>query len=213
MNSAESADASFRVPNQVIAHQADQFFEASQVLDSHRGLLTPYLMNAAVAIELYIKSLSSREVYSYPEVRDDKPSFETVYEVTAKSLQKGHIFSRLFEFIPSFMRDVITERFERQHGVEFITELSRHDSLFMDSRYLFERDTRGWFDDDKGHKSTRLESLRRIVAFLHSFLHQLQSEFKMWIEVAPDTWVMPRFGLSGSAVNPEPPPPPSSPPA
>src|SRR5205814_10266310 len=104
-----------------------------QKLIPGRGLLLPYLNVSMVAIELYLKSLSSSSVYI--------PHEDGVSTVYAKADVHGHELRKIYAAIPEDVRDGLEAAFALTGsgaGQSFEESLKSYDNLFAACRYPFE---------------------------------------------------------------------------
>jgi hypothetical protein len=121
-------DESAEFPETTIVEVADQFCAAAEMLLRAKSVgPSAVLVNAALATELYIKSLNSRWV-SHPE-----PDFDESYIVTTQSNTKGHDLTKLFEELPDDVQAEITTAFP---GIDSL--LSIYSLAFESERYGFE---------------------------------------------------------------------------
>ncbi len=100
------------------------------------GVLLPALHCASVALELYLKSLSAREV----EIPDTVLAGGAY--IHAQSTAKSHWLEDLFEQAPPDIQQLIEEasgRFPRLRRFSGVRKaLKAHNPIFMASRYPFE---------------------------------------------------------------------------
>lgn len=125
------------IPNDHVADAADQFRNAANLLFREMlrlNCVLPVLMNAAFALELYLKSLNSKNVYHSLEG-------EVGYLITTQP-QKGHLLTKLYEGLDSEIREALLMAFQTLEGRSKFPSLKdaldAYDSTFMDSRYPFE---------------------------------------------------------------------------
>ncbi len=118
-------------PDQHVVNLAEQFLDTAELLLSYVPSVvapSPLRVNAAFAIELFIKSLNS-----HWEVDES-------YAVTTEPNVRGHKLAELFEKLPEAVRDEIETRFI---GSMPITELlTLYSSTFEIERYGFELQSR-----------------------------------------------------------------------
>jgi hypothetical protein len=125
--------------------------------------LLPKVNVAAVAIELYLKSLSSESIYTPTELMPD------VYLVTAKPEQFGHVLIEQFEKIHIGLQRSITSQFTEmfpENKKRFPEVLKALEGAFKASRYSFE----------KGCDITKysLIDLDKVCTFLHEYTYSLE---------------------------------------
>lgn len=99
------------------------------------GLLLPALHCASIALELYLKSLSAREL----EIRDVLVGGAYIYAQSAASI---HALEDLFDMAPADIRQLIEHEVGQSIRLRFFgsarSALGAHNSMFMASRYPFE---------------------------------------------------------------------------
>jgi len=137
------------IPNPQVLDAADQFRNGFQLLAQQppgSGVLLPALQCGAIAIELYLKSLSARA----QEVPDTSmPGLVAVY---AGMERPSHLFGELFDQAPADAKADIERRvtassqLQRFAGARLVLEAAG--PLFVASRYPFEAGRRidefGW---------------------------------------------------------------------
>jgi hypothetical protein len=128
-----------RIPDPQVRDAAEQFDDARILLQQRppgSGVLLPLLNTAAVAIELYLKSLSSHLTYQPVQ---DGGGISIVYAVPPA---KSHELVNLLEAIPQDIRDELESAFAlshlQQYGSDLRTLLASYEGLFAASRYPFE---------------------------------------------------------------------------
>jgi len=131
-----------RIPDPQVRDAAEQYDDARQLLWQQppgSGLLLPLLNTAAVAVELFLKSLSS-ELLHVP-VND----FNGVSTVHAVPELQHHRLVELFNNIPDDMRSQLESSFATdasvQGGTPLRDVLAKYEVLFAASRYPFEPGT------------------------------------------------------------------------
>ena len=124
-----------------ILDAAEQYDDACQVLEKQppgSGVLLPQLNTAAVAIELFLKSLSSKSIF-VPLPNSDG------YRVYAEPESKHHNLVELFDGIPEDIRDELESRFSTSTLTSLASSLremlGKYEGLFATSRYPFERNS------------------------------------------------------------------------
>lgn len=126
-----------RTPNPAVLASARAFYAASKVLDDKEAanVVIPKIVNAAFALELYLKSFNSKIIFeNSKELFDGRTVYKTVIN---KAHATGHTPSALYRKIKP---DVI-EKIERQYFDEiesFEVALVEFDNVFIDWRYIFE---------------------------------------------------------------------------
>ncbi|OQU18000.1 hypothetical protein EM47_022820 [Vibrio parahaemolyticus] len=105
------------------------------------GVLLPMITNAALAIELYIKSLCVRSI-----IKDYKNFGNGVYggRVTEEPLTRGHDLSSLLLIVGSEVIDNIDSLHADgaiQYSFSELVQLVKpYDKLFVEARYSYEND-------------------------------------------------------------------------
>ncbi len=136
------------VPNSQVLDAAEQFHAAFRSLiaaSPDGGVLLPALHCASIALELYLKSLSAREL----ELPD--PVLPDVATIHAEARTPSHKLTNLFDLVPSAEQQLLElakQSRPRLNDYADIRDLfGVHESMFIASRYPFEvgRD----FDDIK----------------------------------------------------------------
>jgi len=152
------------IPNPQVKDAADQYCEAAFLLSQQppgSGVLLPFLTTATFALELYLKSLNAEDVYH--------PLDSSVYLVTAQSTERGHHLTRLFNSLDTELQDSLAAAFQQSELSASYSRLEglldRYNTLFVDSRYPFERT--GILDN------LRLDHLIGLVELLHDFVQNL----------------------------------------
>jgi hypothetical protein len=154
-----------QVPDQQIRDASDQYEEARLLLwalPPGSGVFYPSIHAAAIAIELYLKSLTSESVH---ELVKDEIDVARVY---SKPEVANHFLEVIYDAIKPALKSDLDKQF-RLSGVGRDPEslrdtLRRFRGLFMISRYPFEpqADIRG-FD---------IHLLMQLSAFLNRFVSQ-----------------------------------------
>lgn len=101
------------LPDPLVKDAADQYYAAALVLEPQgpeSGVLLPLLNNLGVAVELYLKALSSQKIY------DPVPNSEWS-KIHAKPHQGGHELEKILKAIPDEVRDRLTSEFANQNFV------------------------------------------------------------------------------------------------
>ena len=129
------------VPDAHIACQAGQFLATAELLLAHvPRVVAPsaLLCNAAVAIELYLKSLDSRwEMYDLLDEMGVEGS-----AITSLPKVFDHRLDNLFASLPPNIKDYLNDSFAQvslaASGLTLDTLLSRYAETFVRERYAFE---------------------------------------------------------------------------
>jgi hypothetical protein len=127
------------IPNPQVLDAAKQFRDGFRLMIQQppfSGVLLPALHCASIALELYLKSLSAREV----EVPD--PLFAGSEYIHARSSAKSHRLEDLFDRALPDIQQLIEKasgRFSRLSRFSDVRDaLKAHNEMFMASRYPFE---------------------------------------------------------------------------
>jgi hypothetical protein len=127
------------IPDPQVRDAAEQYDDARQLLQQQppgTGVLLPLLNTAAVAVELFLKSLSSKLVHVPVD------SFEGLSTVHAVPEQKHHRLVELFDSIQDDVRRQLESSFASyttgQAGTSLRDLLLQYEGLFAVSRYPFE---------------------------------------------------------------------------
>ena len=153
------------IPDPHIHDAAEQYYEASVILHAmppHSGVLHPTINTSAVAIELYLKSLSAFTIYT-----EDGEGF-----IVNARAAGGHLLTNIAKNIPDDVKTELDAAFLAsgliQHGT--LDEiLARLGNTFMESRYPFEN----------GHNVRRYELslMEAFPRYLAEFVRHCQTRF------------------------------------
>jgi hypothetical protein len=128
------------IPNPQVLDAAKQFRDGFSVMLAQpplSGVLLPALHCASIALELYLKALSARDL----EVPDS--AFPGGAYIYAKASTQSHKLQELFDHAPTNIQQLIenglsgTSRLSR-HFYTVREALEAHNAMFMASRYPFE---------------------------------------------------------------------------
>lgn len=147
------------IPDAHVLSIAAEFCEAAEILLEqipNRVIVSPLRCNAALAVELFIKSLDSRwELEEIPEIG------EGAFAITTRANIKGHRLDNLFRGLPPEMQEHINSSFGRhflRHDYENLDAILRcYASSFVSERYPFE------------HKGGSSRPIREIVDLARFF--------------------------------------------
>ncbi|EGR1835154.1 hypothetical protein IG521_13770 [Vibrio cholerae] len=140
------------IPNSSVLDSAEQFYDGAEFLRQlppMSGVLLPMITNAALAIELYIKSLCVRSI-----IKDYKNFGNDVCggRVIGEPLTKGHNLSSLLINIGNADKYNIGIKIKNnieslyadgviQYSFTELVELVKpYDNLFVEARYAYEND-------------------------------------------------------------------------
>lgn len=152
------------IPDLGVLKQADAFRQASQMLNMcpESVMSIPAVVNAAFALELYLKSLNMEWQTADPSTLGRKKA----WLVSRTALQTGHKPSKLYNALNQALKDALEkkyqERFTEATSTTLENILKSYDGLFQDWRYIFE-----------GHAST--VELQRLFAVLQFFSEELNA--------------------------------------
>src|SRR5262249_50321786 len=123
------------IPNDAIANDAGQFRDAANLLFRHLPnvpCVLPLLASAAFAVELYLKSLNSKQVYHEEGYG--------AYRVTAKPMRTGHLLTDLYKALDGEIKRSIQKSYssQKRRFASVNTALETYSSVFVASRYPFE---------------------------------------------------------------------------
>lgn len=142
-NVTSSGTPEIELPNVHVADAACQFRETAELLlhqlPRHNSVL-PVLMVGAFAIELYLKSLNSRNVYHNLVSELGIAG----YRITAEPIQKGHSLAQLFDGLAPRIRAALQSVYATHAAEQPATireALCRYDGIFIEARYPFENGT------------------------------------------------------------------------
>lgn len=131
------------VPNDHVADVADQFRDAANLLFREMlrlNCVAPVLVNAALANELYLKALNSKNVYHPLE------EVGGGYLITARP-QKGHPLTKLYEGLDPEIQDALRGAYGAWKGrwkrPSLMDALGAYDTTFVEERYPFENPEKG----------------------------------------------------------------------
>ncbi|BBT52207.1 hypothetical protein GVO02_18440 [Aeromonas caviae] len=131
------------IPNIVVLDAAEQFYQSAKILKDMppgSGVLLPMLTNAALAMELYIKSLNTLSVIENYETYSDGSRGG---EVTEKAKTCEHDLSIILANVDDAVKINIGNMFDNgsiNHSFGELIELVRpYDKLFVRSRYSYEK--------------------------------------------------------------------------
>ena len=161
------------IPDIQILDAADQYAQAYKLLSQQppgSGVVLPMMNNAAMAVELYLKSFSAELIY----IEDDQmPEASWVYSEPAITSGKGgHGLVDLLDAMRKEYRCILTDVFNDSLGAAWQKDLRSVledlEGVFMETRYPFEH----------GSNITRynLEHLEGLVDFFGCFVSILQTK-------------------------------------
>jgi hypothetical protein len=114
-------------------------YQAAADLLNDNGLGWAAAINAALAIEIYLKSFLAKEVRSSWD--------EGVIYQSASECERGHDFVKLFDKIEQPLQQLLLDEFNNIHPeVDLVKQLDKYKDYFFRARYRFEPDSRGNID-------------------------------------------------------------------
>jgi hypothetical protein len=159
------------VPDEGVLGMADAFREAARALNvfPESRMSVPTVVNAAFALELYLKSMNVEWQLADPNERAKAGGKSWLK--SRKAIQTGHDPSKLFAALVQFNREYLEQRFQTLcigTGPQSLAEnLAQYDGIFQDWRYAFEGRTRS-FD------------IGRILALLAFFSDAIHAMPQTW---------------------------------
>lgn len=155
------------LPDPGVLKTADAFRLAAQSLNAYAEsrMSVPTVVNAAFALELYLKCLNME--WRLADPIGIANSGKKAWLASRSALQRGHILSKLFEALEQSIHDHLEQQYKLSpHNSR--TQALKHalqgfDGLFEDWRYIFEGNC----------KSVNLPSLFAMLAFFSETIHAL----------------------------------------
>lgn len=154
-------------PDPGVLKTADTFRAAAESLNacSESDMSVPTVVNAAFALELYLKSLNMEWQLADPS--EIASSGKKAWLASRSVLQRGHNPSKLFETLERSIQDSLEQRYKtspHRSGAQSLKDaLQAFDGLFETWRYLFEGNC----------KSINISALFTMLAFLSETIHAL----------------------------------------
>jgi hypothetical protein len=128
------------LPDLRIWSNGNDYQAAADLLNNHRDLGWAAAINAALAIEIYLKSFLAKEVRSS---WDDGVIYQS-----ASECERGHDFVQLFNKIDPTLKHLLLQEFKNLYPeVELASQLEKYKDYFFRARYRFEPDSRGNIDN------------------------------------------------------------------
>ena len=135
----QSRRPEYEIPNLQVQDHAEQIADAAIFLYDHIAEINcvpSVMLESALALELYLKSLNARTVY-HP--LDGISGFQ----LTASPTTRSHFLGALFDAIDQPIQDELQQAYESSPVISGVRELraalDRYSDLFVSSRYAFER--------------------------------------------------------------------------
>ena len=154
------------IPDCQVKDAADQYMKALILLDKlppMSGVLLPLINTSTIAIELYLKSLSS-EVINTP-----KNSIGNMSVQTAKPQQVGHTLVKIFKKIPENYVAEMNKGYALIHSNDsrsFEVVLNSLEGAFKQSRYPFE--------EGADISKYSLNDIKNVSQFLSDYVNDLE---------------------------------------
>jgi hypothetical protein len=127
------------IPNIHVLESAEQFHSGYTSLigqGAGAGVLLPALHCASIALELYLKSLSAREV----ELPDS--TFPDLVFIHAKTAKNSHRLEKLYDLAPADWQAALDAEVKKRPRLQQYAgarpALAERNPMFMASRYVFE---------------------------------------------------------------------------
>jgi hypothetical protein len=159
----------YEIPNPQVAGHAGQIAETAIYLYDHIQeidfCVPSVLLEGALALELYLKSLSSRTVY-HP--LDGVHGFQ----LTASPTRRTHFLQELFDEIDDPIRVELQQAYAAppsSAAAPLRDALGLYNNLFVDIRYAFE---------SRGGGGTSITGLINLVRFFHRHVPGLPRWFR-----------------------------------
>lgn len=127
-------------PNRRVLAAANKFHDAAALLYEVDALTVPTVVNAALALELYLKCLDANILFQDGRVINGGAITYDKVCVFANS-NKEHVPHKLLKALPRDVRDFLDASFSKRYSEEhekLESVLERYQSVFVDWRYLFE---------------------------------------------------------------------------
>jgi hypothetical protein len=138
------------IPNLSVLDSAEQYYDGAIILKKQpplSGVLLPQLTNAALAMELYAKSLNTWSI-----IENYQSYGNGVFggPVKGKPRSRGHAISAIIaDYIPELIEEI--NRMHRDltipfNHAELIDEFRKYDNFFENIRYSYENDCLNEFE-------------------------------------------------------------------
>jgi hypothetical protein len=140
---------SYEIPNRQVYEYADQIAKAAEFLYEHilQVQCAPsVLLEGALAVELYLKSLSAETVLHKIE------GCAALQQITAAPPKgaRTHVLQDLFDVIEQPIRDELQTAYATGPAIADVLQLREalgpYNEMFVDVRYIFERQEAGNLD-------------------------------------------------------------------
>lgn len=126
-----------QLPNNDIVSAANSFYIAAQILKSSKktSISAPFIVNAALSLELYLKSFDSMLLFT--EGMKIKDHVYLYNDVSSKSNNKCHNPKVLYNAIPKDIKEDISNEY-LQYNRTFSVDICEFENIFIEWRYPFE---------------------------------------------------------------------------
>lgn len=129
-----------QVPNLSVRSHAENFHEAASLLYEEGTTVAPVIVNAAFALELYLKSLNSD--IEWPSQADLDAQVYLYGIVTDQPKERGHNLSELFCALPVDLQDYLSKQYATSPLVvtksSLVEAVASFDNVFETWRYMYE---------------------------------------------------------------------------
>lgn len=158
------------IPNNEVLATAIQFRKTAELLCTdlvQNQLVIPFMVNCALALELYLKALNSKNVH-YP-IEDDLP-LSKGYAIFSEPVTKKHeltkVFDDLFSEIQAELSAVYATTPVVPQAAGIRDALLAFDNLFTRQRY--------WFEQRNHSSGNSLTALFELVSVVGNYVERLQ---------------------------------------
>lgn len=158
------------IPNDRVAGVADQFRDAANLLFQglpQHSLVSPLMVVAALAAELYLKSLNAKNVYH--DLREEMGV--EGWRITSQAAKSGHDLRTLYDALPPEIRQGLEEAYTvrpaGRRSSSVLAAVAAYSRVFVDSRYPFE--------DPGKVTGTSISGLMDLANFLGDFVVRMRT--------------------------------------
>lgn len=149
-----------KLPDIRVWQMANEYQEAASLCDqNHVGW--PAAINAALAIEIYLKSFLSKEVRVQINDLGVSQSF--------KKTERGHDLFDLFKRIEPDLQFHLTEQYALIDSKNILPDLlKKHKDIFFNARYAYEKDAIKMVGNDVVHLAEAMkETVLNVAKIVH----------------------------------------------
>lgn len=156
------------VPKMQVARLADSFLNSAKILIDNPpqdvGWVEPFLVNAALSLELYIKSYLAED--------DSIPLFEfedggAIYQGFVKCRHKEHSLKKLYNLLDDSLREKFEAKFQSSSLAESFSSysdvLEKYSCVFIEGRCSYEI---------QGFKGGRISDVLHAAIFFRECLYE-----------------------------------------